>query len=267
VTLEFKVAQDAEKWTKSFLVRPVASPLSLEDFIMRLETDDYVPALLYNELQPRNVTWLSEIEKDWLRRVSEIVTVPFVDSTTNDIQMDGRLDESVWQTALTKDTQHMGQLASRGPKKATLCLRYSNEALYVGVRGDGLPSDCSIEVGILKLFDIHTADSPRWMARIHGNTVASAIYIKQQQPVPWTCDWKGATTSSGTVWQAEVRIPFAGLAPMAVPKVEQRWRLTCDLHAGGSDIDSTPIAYWGHSDHVDIERGVLIVFGSQQLGR
>lgn len=123
--------------------------------------------------------------------------------------------------------------------------------------------NCLVEVGILRSFDIQIADSPQWMARIEESKVVTSIYTNRQQRVAWKCDWQGVTTNTAGNWQAEIRIPFAGLLPMQVPKQGNRWRVTCDVHSESEDGDSPPIAYWGKSDHADIEEGMLIVFGSQ----
>jgi serine/threonine protein kinase len=267
VALEFTNQPDAQQWNRSFLIRPSATPVDTNAFLTRLQIGDSVPALLYNEIQPRNLAWLDEIERAWLSRVTPIVTVPFTDSPAGNIVVDGQLTESVWQSALDKDTDRMGQVTPHERVDATLHLGYSNDALYLGIRARHMPQECHLEIGILRSFDIHTADSPRWMARAGRGGIVSAMSVNNQTQVPWTCDWQSAISWTDNVWQAEVRIPFSGLAPATVPHAEQRWRLACDLHTDESDSASTPIATWGGSDHTDVERGILVVFGSQELGR
>lgn len=267
VNLEFRNQLDADEWMKSFIVRPAVTAVSAESFLARLEVGDYIPALLYNELQPRDLTWLNALELTWLSRVSQIVTVPFTDSSGNDFVVDGQLNEPAWQSALSKNAQRMGQVSAREPGNAPLKIRYSNEALFLGIRAEGLEDDCFLELGILKSFDIHTADSPRWMARAHGSTIVSAMCTINQNQVPWTCDWQSATIFQDGVWQAEVRIPFRGLLPGTTPHVEQRWRISCDLHTNDSEDASKPVVRWGYSDHADIERGILVVFGSRELSQ
>jgi hypothetical protein len=267
ITLTFKDKLDGGKKTRALLVRPSSQPITANDFIARLEKADYVPAILYNELQPRNVAWLSQLERDWLSRVTSIATVPFVDTAKNPIVVDGRLTEPVWQPALSNDTQRLGELDANEPAKASLILRYTSEALYLGIRGEGFPPNTLVEIALLKAFDVHTADSPKWMARLRNGTVVSAMHMSKMQQVPWTCDWQGSITSNSDRWQAEVRIPFEGLAPAAVPHEEYRWRLACNLRGGEGGPASDSLAHWGDPEILASERGIVIVFGSQELGQ
>ena len=267
ITLTFKDKLDGGRKTRALLVRPSSQPISADDFIVRLEQADYVPAILYNELQPRNVAWLSQLEHDWLSRVTDIATVPFVDAAKNPIAVDGQLTEPVWQPALSNDTQRLGEVDANKPAKASLILRYSSEALYLGIRGEGFPPNSLVEIAILKVFDVRTADSPKWMARLRNDAVVSSMHMSKMQQVPWTCDWQGSVTSNRDRWQAEVRIPFEGLAPATAPHEEYRWRLACNLRGDEGGPASDSLAHWGDPEILASERGIVIVFGSQELGQ
>lgn len=263
VALEFSDRWDGSVRSRSFLIRPGDTALTAEAFLVRMEASDYIPALLYNEIQPRDLAWLTEFEKFWLQRVTKVVTVPFIGSGPEEIQLDGALTESTWQSTLARQPEHAGQITSRSRAEGTLKLRYSSDALYLGIRGEGLSPDSVLEVGLLTTYDVHTADSPRWMARIRAGKILLVEHSQDQEHVAWHCDWQSASTFTKGVFQAEVRIPFGGL-PAAMPDAQQRWRLSCDVHAEDDEDMSSPVLVWGGSNHSDLDRGVLIVFGLQE---
>ncbi|MBX7256994.1 MAG: serine/threonine protein kinase [Candidatus Hydrogenedentes bacterium] len=267
VTLTFRDVLDGEKWTRALFMRPSKGVGGSQAFLDRLKQADYISALLYNELQPRNADWLDEFENTWLSRTTRIVKVPFVDETRTPVVVDGVLDEPMWESPLTGDTLDAGRLDSEGAKGSMLELRYSVKALYVGIRGEAIPSATFAEIGLLRLFDVRTADSPRWMARIQGQQVVNTLNLVRQQQVPWQCDWQGCIVQDGNRWSAEICVPFEGMAPAQIPVDEQRWRMTCSLRRAGEEINSTPVAYWGSPTLLDVERGIVLRFESRELSR
>ncbi|MCL4852007.1 MAG: serine/threonine protein kinase, partial [Bryobacteraceae bacterium] len=263
VALDFIDRWDGSERSRSFLIRPGVTALTAEAFMADMESSDYVPALLYNEIQPRDLAWLTEFEQFWLKRVTNVVTVPYVDSRAEEIRIDGMLSESTWQSTLAQQPEQAGQIVSKGVADGILKIRYSSDALYLAVRGKGLSPDSVIEVGFLTTYDVQTADSPRWMARIRGNKILTSEYTQNQERVAWQCDWQSASTFTTGVFQAEVRIPFGGL-PAAIPDAEQRWRLSCDVHEEDDEEMASPVLAWGGANHSDLDRGVLLVFGLQE---
>ncbi len=260
VTLRLETLDDDLVGERSVLFKRANTPDGAARFLDTFSAADAVPALVFNELLPRDVSWAPTLEAA-LRELGLVyLAAPYRASGTAPVLLDGQLTEPAWRVSLAKDPRADAQVApTDGPADAFLSAFRDDEALYLGIH---LPSPLGPSRLLLALQTMHgTAQShaPRWAFQVDHGAVVSSRAIRGGVAVPWDSDWGVAEHEATDAHAFEIRIPFAGLEMAAAPLGSQRWLLNCQAgrtRPGGMD----DVARWGHEDLERTSRGLVLLF-------
>lgn len=156
----------------------------------------------------------------------KVVTVPSL--SDDDIRVDGRLDDAVWQrAAVVADFHQMAPFEYAAPSQRTeVRVFYSLDALYVGARmyeedpslitanvllqGQGLPNDDSFNVVLDPYLDRRSG----FIFEINANGVRVDGIYQNVSGVDrnWEGIWQAGSNIDGEGWSTELRIPFQTLS-------------------------------------------------------
>ena len=262
-----KNAMDGSVDRKSVVVRMGEKSVDTQAFLENLESADFIPALLYNEVQPRALPWLENFEGHWLRRVSTIANIIEVDTALVPFDLDGQLAESFWSPPLSPNPLSLGVVEGQpAGHSSSLTIRHDGDSLLLGIRTLEPSAHPLIQVSLSAGFDVVTGNTPRWNALFDGEQLRASAHTVGEQELPWTCKWKAAMSSDNGSWFAEVRIPFAGLETIATPQPGQRWRLNCAVMNGERE-PLAPAVWWGSKDLLDTKHGMVIIFSRDPRSR
>jgi serine/threonine-protein kinase len=267
VTLEFRDEQEGSRETRSFVLRSATGHESGPEFTARLETNAYAQSLLFNELVPRATPWALSCEKLLWPGPSRRTVVPFLDAGMP-VRLDGRLDEDAWRAAVGEEEGEPGVLKGvASGREARMLVRYNLQGMYFGLHVPGHFIDPRISISVLNRFCIPVAESSVWSVAFCKDVVLSGRYMKRKKQLPWTCDWKAASTNGDYACECEVFVPFFGDRAGGFPAPGERWRVCCAL-SESRDEGTKPVASWGYGAGQDgaanlPECGALLVFGIQ----
>jgi len=257
-TLTFTSLQDGSQSTQALILRTAANPITLAEYARRLEGSDHAQALIYKELIPRNQAWAEEVESRYLCAVSRRVTVPRRAGGVPEI--DGNLDDPCWHDFIEAAGAAPGMaVTGEGDARATIRLRYDDDALYLAVAVRPIPVQPRLIITVLPRFGVPVAMSTRWAVRAEGGRVIAAQRLVADRSVPWSCDWTLADQREEDRWTAEARIPFAGIDERRSPRQGDRWRLNCQVTREEAGAEVT-VATWGNADPLRAEHGLILVF-------
>ncbi|MCC6488632.1 MAG: protein kinase [Candidatus Hydrogenedentes bacterium] len=260
VTVDRKNAAHGGSDRKSVVVRVSEQSLDAQAFLQKLEGADFIPALLYNEVQPRALPWLDTFEQRWLSQTSTIANVIEVDTALAPFTLDGVLSEAFWSPPLSPNPLTLGVVQGQpAGQSATLMIHHDGSALLLGMHSRQAPLHPLLQVSLSAEFDVITGNTPRWNALFDGNTLRASAHTGGGQELPWACDWEGATAESQGRWSAEVRIPFAGLESVSAPQAGKRWRMNCSV-MDGDRVPLEPVTWWGSEDLLETTHGMVLIF-------
>lgn len=264
-TLTFRSLQDGSQFTKALLLRAASAPISVAEFVERIEAGSHAQALLYKELLPRNQSWAQTIESRFLCAISSRVFVPrLIDKTPI---VDGTLDDALWHEFIADAGVEPGMAPPAADAiPATLRLRYDTQALYLAVEVQTKPVRPRLTITVLPRFGVPVPLSTRWAVRTEGGKVLAAERIVSGRSGPWPCNWNLREGGGDGAWTAEVQIPFAGIEELQSPQPGERWRINCQVSDGAKDAN-VPLVYWGSKQPLQAEHGVIIVFQGAETVR
>ncbi|HPG68732.1 MAG TPA: serine/threonine-protein kinase [Candidatus Hydrogenedentes bacterium] len=263
VRIDFRDEQDGSRWSDSFTMKSPQHPLSELQFTRKLEAEDAIQPILYNELLPREIPWAETVERRFIGPVASWISVPFVLSEESDkIHIDGHLDEPMWRPVVSSGGQEVGGLECLSePRGAEMLVRYSPSmpasGLLIGLRGPQRLHAPQVSIALLNHFSVPVSRSARWLVELAGATVTEAHHWEQGCEIPWECRWEGRSCIADTGWEVEVLVPAADLGPDPGLRPEQRWRINCSVRDGQAQ-DSRPLASWGFEDLTKVEHGVIL---------
>ena len=260
ISVDRKDATNGGSDQKSVVVRMGERSLDARAFLQNLEGADFIPALLYNEVQPRALPWLDTFEQRWLSQTSTIANVILVDAKLTPFSLDGHLSESFWSPPLSPNPLTLGVVPGQpAGQSTTLMIRHDSAALLLGIHSHQAPRHSLLQISLSAEFDVITGNTPRWNALFDGKTLLASAHTGGGQDMPWTCDWEAATLEEGGHWYAEVRIPFAGLESIALPQPGKRWRLNCAMMDGDKE-PLEPVTWWGSKNLLETKHGMVLIY-------
>lgn len=267
ISVDRKNAASGNSDQKSVVVRIGERSLDARAFLQHMEGADFIPALLYNEIQPRALPWLDTFEQQWLSQTSTIVNVIEVDAKLAGFAMDGSLGESFWSPPLSANPLSLGVVPGQpAGQSATLALRYDGTALLLGVHSRQTPRHPLLQISLSAEFEVITGNTPRWNALFDGKTLLASAHTASGQDRPWACDWEAATLAEKGHWYGEIRIPFAGLESVVTPQPGKRWRLNCALMDGERE-PLEPVTWWGSKNLLETSHGMVLIFSRDPRNR
>jgi len=260
-----KNTQDGSRWSRSVFLERANSPPDPSALSRELASTDGIDAILYNELWSRRLSWADAVEEEWIRLGAPRGTVQFLSEDTASIQVDGRLDEAVWQRALWGSgvvAANAGQRAA----EARMALAYNDDGLYIGIEFPARLQRARVQIGIQPRASIRVERSPRWWVTIGGGALVRHEYRAEGREMSWTCQWQTGESAVDGRWEAEILIPFSDVGENTAPAAGARWRLNCVL-AEAQGGPTEPVAVWGDPDAKCTEYGILAVFGPHASAR
>ncbi len=269
LALEFVSSLDGAQQERSYVLKRSPREVSEVAFLRALERSAYFPAILYNELFPRQAPWALEIERCLSAALGPVITVPFIRGDAAAPIIDGRISESFWRVSELESAEAQGLLRSDLPGTPDkMMLRYDTEGLYIGWRIRSAPSRARISLGLMTHYRTPATDSPRWSAQIEEGVITASRHVQRGQGVPWNCNWTAAfspvgddTDASAPLWETVIYIPFDGLADTQPARPGERWRVNCHLTDPQSP-GREPVIVWGVKNISEVEHGVMLAFGS-----
>ncbi len=269
LALQFVSSLDGAHQEGSYVLNRSPRDISEVIFLRELEKSAYFPAILYNELFPRQAAWALEVERCFAAAFGPVITVPFIRGDAAAPIMDGRLSESCWRISELENAEGQGLLRNdpqETPDK--MILRYNAQGLYIGWRIQSAPASARISLGLMTHYQTPATESLRWSAQIEQGVITAIRHVQRGQGVPWNCNWiaasssiaRGANTPDAT-WESELLIPFDGLADTRPARPGERWRLNCHL-TNPQFPGREPLITWGVKNVSEVEHGVMLAFGS-----
>ncbi len=264
VSLEFWCELDGMQWTQSLALTSASAPMTDVAFLQGWEDDSHMQALACNELVPRGLPWLGDLEKRVLSRSSPRTVVPFLNKGASPIAIDGRLDETGWRVAFSNAEAAHGRIAvEEAPGEAEMLLRYDARGLFVGIHLDCAVPAARVSLTLMNAFHIPLKNSPRFAVQFEEAGITAYRRLLDGKPVAWDCSWQGTISAVGEGLEAEVFLPFESLGYDKAPVAGTRWRLNGMVHAGDGGGEA-PVARWGSEEVDRAEHGVLLVFGLRE---
>ncbi len=258
VSLEFHSLSDAWRGNHVLTLKRSENGSTDVEFLRKLEREDLIQPLLYNELFVRHVPWAEPLETQFLGRTAQRVKVLPLSPSEGLITLDGRLDEPAWKTLETGTSENFGALRGQPPERqATLRVRYDANTLYIGLETGKTLSNAILTLYLMNQFAIPAPLSQRWGIQVSGNDMVTGQCIKRGQRVEWNCAWRVAAGNTDGHWQAEIAIPFTNVAKDGAINPGDRWRLNCTI---STNTDQTPLAAWGGAPVEAVEQGVILLF-------
>lgn len=244
--------RDGTREPINVVAKPTTTPYDRPAFVIAMESNEVVQSLLYNELLKRDLAWAGELEALMPSFPAGRIVVP---QAATDITIDGALDEAVWKKSHVADGKRMGE-ALNG--RATLFVRWSPEAVVIGVDGGAVPAGAQLEIALLPGVEVSLNNSQRFFAAVDTGGIKQTRSTAGPLELPWDCNWSGAATYREGRLQAELRIPTEQFTELAIPEAGRRWRLNAALNGpdGGPSL-----VHWGFDDQARPEHGALIIFG------
>jgi Domain of unknown function (DUF5916)/Carbohydrate family 9 binding domain-like len=160
--------------------------------------------------------------------------------TTSPINIDGKLNEPAWATAVPSGdfTQSYPNVGAKPTDQTEVRVLYDDEALYVGVRMfDAHPDSIAAQLarrdasGIYSdwlhvMIDSYHDRRTSFRFSVNPRSVQKDVleFDDQNEDINWDAVWEVATTVDSLGWTAEYRIPFSQLRFGGVRKgVERIW--------------------------------------------
>ncbi len=260
VTFSLVSADTIVKDNKSILFKRAAPSLSETSFSCTLASSEAVPSLVYNELLPRNLSWVSPLYLFFHDVGFSRLMVPFHNTHDNPHTLDGRLEESVWRVSLEgyEDTSILMKPVS-GPMGTSLRAWHDSEALYIGVHLATALEEPRLFLALQTSHPIPASRAGRWIVQSDKGEVVSTKHIRAGIAIPWVCDWKIAHYLSHDALEMEIKIPFAGLEMTEAPPAETCWLLNCQIGRPLPDGMQTA-AQWGDNTVENTLCGLALLF-------
>ncbi len=215
---------------------------------------------------------------------AEVVCPP----TTEDVSIDGKLDEPVWRRAASFGPLVLIQIGATPDHDATKAkLLYDSERLYLGVTCRAGPSPGG-ERGArddgrvwrndhLEIFVSPDPDSQDYYHLVldRAGTMFDARRASDDSETPgqaWNGDWKAAVAETTGGWTAECAIPFAALG-LRAPEPGDLWRFKLGRDGGKDGPIMWPMNRTGsfHSRRADgalyFEKQNLLINGDFESGK
>jgi len=252
VSLDLTSALDFGQSSEALVLTVSPEQLSPAQFVRHLDSEDFIPALIYQELYPRAPDWLAAFDTVWLRPSAPVASVAGINDGAGPIVIDGTLDEPTWKTGLQP-------LIATGNDAATLVAVYDDEALTLGLRVANSDRPGAADIALLCNVDIRTADSPRWFVRFQNGAAVSSRSLSHGAPVPWDCTWKMAESYENRQWRCELRIPYETLPDVSRPGRGTVWRIVITL-ADSPTTGRGLIAQWGENGVASPQSGAVLEF-------
>ena len=230
--------------------RPLEAPPDASQFIRELESNRAVQGLLYSELMARELPWAREIEALMPAVTPGRLVVP---RASTSIVLDGVLDEPAWPQTRGGDTAG----AEAGTTPPRIEARWSADAAVIALEATAVSPDWRLELALLPGIESGSIAAPVFTAELKPDQALAGRAIAGESDIPWVCDWDGAAMRAGGRWQAEIRIPFAGIGEASRPAPGRRWRFNAALHGAAG---SGPIAVWGAADTNEVQHGMILQF-------
>jgi hypothetical protein len=233
--------------------------------IWKAENANEIQELLYNRVLPAGLPWGAAVDSVFPCQIRGRIRVPYASGLDNSVTLDGRLDESEWSTQYVQNesVDPLGVLAgSPGPVLPELLVRYSDDALYLGINTyNPLPLETAgITIGLLRRFSIPVWQSERWIWIHEGGVRTQGDYRGAGgNRVPWNSRWQAKTGLSEGLMSAECRIPYDDLGSAGAPRPGDRWRLNVQISDLARDSENT-VMQWGYIFPAQLEHGVILVF-------
>jgi len=158
--------------------------------------------------------------------------------TTGPINIDGRLDERAWATAIPSGdfTQSYPNVGGKPTAPTEVRVLYDDEAIYVGVRMfDAHPDSIAAQLarrdasGIYSdwvhvMIDSYHDRRTSFRFSVNPRNVQKDVleFDDQREDINWDAVWEVATTVDSLGWTAEYRIPFSQLRFGSVQKGAER---------------------------------------------
>lgn len=260
VSLEFTCAQDASTNTRALVWRSAERPESEDAFVRKFEEAPTLQTLLYNELVPRHQAWVEDVERIFLGAVTPVLKVREVDFGPTGIQLDGKLDEGPWRSALLQGTNDNGVLESEYPGgKACVCVLRDKANLYLGFRLRTTLAEPVVSLALLNRFAVPVHLSSTYTAYLSPGEVLTQRFAKGGQLQSWDCTWRLAERATADGWEAEISIPFESVG-VDSPQGDERWRMNCSVASARRETPAAVVS-WGDEDADKPEHGVLLVMG------
>lgn len=216
LALEFVSSLDGARQARSYVLKRSPRETGEVVFLQALERSAYFPAILYNELFLRHVSWAQEIERFLSAALGPVITVPMIRGDVGASIIDGRKDESFWRISDLERAEAQGLLYSDLPViPDKMILRYDTKGLYIGWRIRSVPSRARISLGLMTHYCAPVTDSPRWSAQIEQGVITASRHVQRGQAVPWNCNWTAVFSpvgddadASAPLWETLIYIPF-----------------------------------------------------------
>jgi hypothetical protein len=252
VNAVFLDIMDGSETRRSVLVhRPVGTePISgVAAHVMR---HGVAPALLYNELWPRDLDWLPLFDRIFLLPGQLEIAVPYVahaDPTTAPVPRGRSGDASVVVAPRPEYDVAAG---------ATLRMRHDRSHTSMEFHCPKAPRDVVLEIVMCPQVAIPSDHSSTYTVRIDSDgAVSGATHRFAGETAPVTLPWNVGSARAGDGWTCVIEIPKQEGSAQVGASV--RWWLNARLlnaAVSGQDV----IAAWGSEDVQDVLQGIRLYF-------
>ncbi len=252
VNAVFLDIMDGSETRRSVLVHRPEGTEPISGVAAHVMRHGVAPALLYNELWPRDLEWLPLFDRTFLLPGQLEIEVPYVahaDSTTASVPSGRTGDASV----VVAPRSEFG-----GSARATLRVRHDQSNTAMEFHCPKSSQDMILEIVMCPQVAIPSDHSSTYVVRIDSDgALTSATHRFAGETVAVTLPWKVGADRAGEAWTCKIEIPKQGGA--AHVGASDRWWLNARLlNAAGAGQDV--IAAWGSEDVQDVLQGMRLHF-------
>ncbi len=262
VAIEFQDTGDGARWTRSYTLRPPATPVTDAEFVRRVEAGDCIQPILYHELIPREIPWAQTVEQRFFAPGAGTVKVGRLGTSESaEFTLDGRLQESFWSAATDTAAVLPGRPRESGANLQALRVSGSDsgpDRFVIGIRLGRDVSRPGTTLGIMNRFTVPLRAAARWCAVFEGDALVDAWKVQDDERLPWDCRGEARSVRTERGREIEISLPLSDLGQDAC-RGKERWRMNCVIE-DTADPGAGAVARWGGEAAGEAEHGAVLVF-------
>jgi hypothetical protein len=264
ISLEFECALDGARWQEALLLDRSASETPAAEFVANLESTGLVMRLTYCELVPRNLEWAEDLEKLFLAQGISRVSVPYAGAAKSAVEIDGLVEEDVWQRAAAGADPDSGVLAAQpAAGETTLMFCWDEEKAYLTCMSAASMAEPVLTLRLLTRFDTRPENATWWKLVVPQAGTSQLYKVEKGREYRQDNSIEAARLSGATRYQVEIALPFADLQLNQAPLPGNRWRISGNLSDEEGEETHT-VLHWGRAPGSSPLHGELLQFRSSR---
>jgi hypothetical protein len=256
LTLSFLSFQDRSRREVTYYVSSHPEIDSQANFVKTIEANPWLPNLLSNEIQPRDLDLGNYLDALMPSSDEQRLNVPWISSDMAP-EYDGVLEEEIWQNPFFGKSGREGELLlveNNSPKP--LLVRHDETTLYLGLSVPHVEADeWGVEIGIRQTIQKPLINSPKCILKIDSSEKYDLRGYENDREVAFPQKWSILSAIDNDFLSAEIGIPFDEGFNIGE---ETRVRLVCTVWHINTDGERETTIYWGAKTPDDIAHGALL---------